>query len=102
MPPSPTLTARLLRRICEWGLPMPRCEYEILDEHGHWIATVDFAWPDWWFVLEYDGRVAHGPRRWRLDARRQAAIEKIGWRLERADRFDARPSSTRLCDPLTA
>jgi hypothetical protein len=99
--PGSVGAARLLRRICEWGLPMPLCEYEILDEHGHWIATVDFAWPDWWFVLEYDGRAAHGPRRRPLDARRQAAIERIGWRLERADRFDARPSSTRLFDLLT-
>jgi hypothetical protein len=99
--PGSVGAARLLRKISEWGLPLPLCEYEIRDEHGQWVATVDFAWPDWWFVLEYDGRAAHGPRRWRLDARRQAAIERIGWRLERADRFDARPSSTRLFDLLT-
>jgi hypothetical protein len=98
--PGSVGAAHVLRKICEWGLPLPLCEYEIRDEHGEWVATVDFAWPPWWLVLEYDGGAAHGPRRWQLDARRQAAIERIGWRLERADRFDARPSSTRLFDVL--
>ena len=98
--PGSVGAARMLRKICDWGLPMPLCEYEVLDEHGQWIATVDFAWPAWWLVLEYDGKSAHGPRRRPLDARRKAAIERIGWRVERADRFDARPSSTRVFDLL--
>ncbi len=98
--PGSVGAGRLLRRIQEWGLPLPVSEYEILDEHGEWIATVDFAWPAWWLAVEYDGGETHGPRRWRLDARRHAAIERIGWRLERANRFDARPSSTRLPDLL--
>jgi len=98
--PGSVGAAHVLRKICDWGLPLPLCEYEIRDEHGEWLATVDFAWPPWWLLLEYDGGAAHGPRRWRLDARRQADIERIGWQLERADRFDARPSSTRLLDVL--
>jgi hypothetical protein len=91
--------AHVLRRICDWGLPAPLCEYEIRDEHGGWVATVDFAWPPWRQVLEYDGDEAHGPRRWGLDASRQAAVEALGWRV--ADRFDLRPSATRLVDLLT-
>jgi hypothetical protein len=98
--PGSVAAAGVLRRICEWGFPMPLCEYEIRDEHGEWVATVDFFWPAWWFVLEYDGGAAHGPRRRRLDAVRQAALEGIGLRVERTDRFDARPSSTRLFDLL--
>ena len=100
--PGSVGAAHMLRKICDWGLPMPLCEYEIRDEHGQWIATVDFAWPAWWLVLEYDGGPAHGPRRRPLDARRQKAIETTGWRVERANRFDARPSSTRLLDLLKA
>jgi hypothetical protein len=100
--PGSVAAARVLRRICEWGFPLPMCEYEIRNEHGEWVATVDFVWPAWWFVLEYDGEEGHGPRRRRLDARRQAAVEEIGFRVERTDRFDARPSSTRLFDLLTA
>jgi hypothetical protein len=99
--PGSVGAAHVLRKICDWGLPLPVCEYEIYDEHGGWLGTVDFAWPAWWFVLEYDGGAAHGPRRWRVDAYRQAAIERIGWQFERADRFDARPSSTRLLDVLS-
>src|SRR6185295_13101937 len=99
--PGSVGAAHVLRKICDWRLPLPTCEYEIRDENGEWVATVDFAWPAWWFVLEYDGGAGHGPRRWRLDACRQAAIEGIGWRLERADRFDARPSSTRLLHVLS-
>ena len=100
--PGSVMAAHVLRRISEWRLPQPQCEYEIRDMHGEWVATVDFAWPKWRLVLEYDGREFHGPRRRPLDARRQAAIEALGWRVRRADRFDLRPSSTRLFDLLTA
>ena len=99
--PGSVAAAHVLRRICDWGLPLPLCEYEIRDEHGEWVATVDFAWPPWWFVLEYDGGEAHGPRRRKLDARRQAEVEVVGWRVERSDKLDLRPSSTRLFDLLT-
>jgi hypothetical protein len=98
--PGSVAAARVLRRICVWGFPSPLCEYEIRDKHGQWVATADFVWPDWWFVLEYDGDEGHGPRRRRLDARRQAAVEEIGFRVERTDRFDAAPTSTRLFDLL--
>jgi hypothetical protein len=100
--PGSVAAAQVLRRICEWGFPMPLCEYEVRNERGEWVATVDFIWPAWSFVLEYDGGEAHGPRRRRLDARRQAAVEATGLRVERTDRFDVRPSSTRLFDLLSA
>jgi hypothetical protein len=100
--PGSVKAAHVLRRIRDWGLPMPLCEYEIRDAYGEWVATVDFAWPPWRLVLEYDGDAFHGPRRWGLDDRRQAAVEALGWRVERADRFDLRPSSTRLLRLLTA
>lgn len=100
--PGSVGAARVLRRISDWGLPMPLCEYEIRNEHGEWVATVDFVWLPWRFILEYDGGEVHGPRRRRLDARRQAALEDVGFRVERSDRFDVRPSSTRLFDLLAA
>ena len=100
--PGSVAAAHVLRRICEWGFPMPLCEYDVRNERGEWLATVDFIWPAWAFVLEYDGGESHGPRRRRLDARRQAAIEATGLRVERTNRFDARPSSTRLFDLLSA
>jgi very-short-patch-repair endonuclease len=63
---------------------------------------VDFIWEPWWLILEYDGDEFHGPRRWGIDDRTQAAIEEVGYRVERADRFDLRPSSTRLYDRLSS
>lgn len=99
--PGSVGAACVLRRICEWGFPLPLCEYDIRDEHGEWVATVDFVWTAWWFVLEYDGGEAHGPRHRRLDARRQAEVEALGFRVERTDRFDSRPSSTRLFELLS-
>jgi Transcriptional regulator, AbiEi antitoxin len=38
----------------------------------------------------------HGPRRWQADDTREDRIEALGWRIEPVDKFDRRPSSTRL------
>jgi hypothetical protein len=99
--PGSVKAAHVLRRICDWRLPMPSCESEIRDAHGGFIAKVDFIWRPWWLILEYDGDEFHGPRRWGIDDRTQAAIEAEGFRLERADRFDLRPSATRLRNLLS-
>jgi very-short-patch-repair endonuclease len=79
---------------------MPLCEHIIRDAHGGFIARVDFIWLPWWLILEYDGEAHHGPRRWGIDDRVQAELEALGYRLERSDRFDLRPSATRLFDLL--
>jgi hypothetical protein len=100
--PGSVKAAHVFRRIWDWGLPMPLCEHEILDAHGGFVAKVDFFWQPWWLILEYDGDEFHGPRRWGIDDRTQAEIEFLGYRLERADRFDLRPSSTRLYDRLAS
>ncbi|HZQ76022.1 MAG TPA: type IV toxin-antitoxin system AbiEi family antitoxin domain-containing protein [Acidimicrobiia bacterium] len=99
--PGSVAAAHVLRRIHDWGLPMPLCEQEIRDRHGGFVARVDFIWPPWWLILEYDGDAHHGPRRWAVDHAVQAELEVLGYRVERADRFDLRPSSTRLFDRLS-
>ena len=100
--PGSVKAAHVLRRIFDRGLPMPLCEHEIRDIHGGFVALVDFIWLPWWLILEYDGDEFHGPRRWAIDDRVQAEVEALGYRMERADRFDLRPSSTRLFDRLSA
>jgi hypothetical protein len=97
--PGSVGASRVLRRFHEWGLPLPVCEYQINDTHGEFVAKVDFIWLPWWFILEYDGDEFHA-RRGGVDARTTAEIESLGFRLERADRGDLRPSSTRLRDVL--
>ena len=88
--------AHVLRVLYRWGLPPPVTQYVIRDENGRFLAKVDFAWPAWRFGLEYLGDEFHSPRVWARDDRRLARIEAIAWRIEEADRFDLRPSSTRL------
>ncbi len=93
--------ARALRRFKEWGVPEPVCQYVIRDANGRFLARVDFAWPARRFGLEYLGDEPHAPRRWGHDEQRLRAVEDtVGWRLELADRYDMRPSATRLRDLL--
>jgi hypothetical protein len=93
--------AHVLRVLHGWGLPAPVTQYVIRDENGRFLAKVDFAWPAWRFGLEYLGDEPHSPRAWARDDRRLARIEAIAWRIEESDRFDLRPSATRLRAPLT-
>jgi len=89
--------ALALRRFKEWGVPPPVCQHVIRDAKGRFLARVDFAWPDRRFGLEYLGDEPHAPRWWGKDEQRLRAVEAaVGWRLELADRYDMRPSATRL------
>jgi hypothetical protein len=100
-PPGSVKAAHALRLFRRWCLPAPECEYVVRDGQGRSVGRIDFVWRPWRFGLEYDGDEFHPPRRWDADDRRQEAIELLGIRLERADRFDLRPSSTRLRELLT-
>jgi hypothetical protein len=94
--------AHILRVLYCWGLPPPVTQYEIRDENGRFLAKVDFAWPAWRFGLEYKGDEFHPPRAWARDDLRLARIEAMAWRIEESDRFDLRPSATRLRTLLTS
>ena len=100
--PGSAAEVRTLRCLNRWGLPVPERQYEIRDAGGRLVAKADFAWPDRMALLEYDGEEHHGPRDWAADADREARLESLGWTIERADRFDLRPSSTRLREALSA
>jgi hypothetical protein len=100
--PLPTRgEARMLRCLHEWGLPHPERQFVIRDAKGRFVARVDFVWRPWRLVLEYDSQRYHGPRQEEPDARRQERIEALGWRVERADKYDLRPGSTRLRNLLS-
>ena len=93
--------ALALRRFGEWGVPPPLCQYTIRDAKGRFLARVDFGWPERRFGLEYLGDEPHAPRWWGHDEQRLRSVEEaVGWRLELADRYDMRPSATRLRDLL--
>ena len=93
--------AHVLRVLHQWGLPPPVTQHVIRDENGRFLAKVDFAWAPWRLGLEYKGDEFHPPRAWARDDRRLARIEAVAWRIEESDRFDLRPSATRLRTLLT-
>lgn len=36
-------------------IPAPKSQYVVLDEHSHFLARVDFAWPELGAFIEFDG-----------------------------------------------
>ena len=87
------------------GLPMPEPQYEIRDEHGNFIARVDFAWPELGVFLEFDGKVKYekllrdGERASAVVLRERDREREIcrvtGWRCIRIVWSDlARPAQT--------
>ena len=100
VPGSPA-EARLIRRLSDWGLPEPVLQHRVDLPSGH-RAFIDLAWP-WALVgLEYDGSLAHTPRRLAPDVAREEALRGRGWWIGRVDRHDLAPSSTRVHDELAA
>jgi hypothetical protein len=87
---------RLVRRLQEWGFPLPVRQLEIYDTNGRLQAKLDLAWPEPMLGFEYQGERHHGPRRREHDARRKACIEALGWQVEFVYKSDLRPGSTRL------
>jgi hypothetical protein len=90
-------------RLAELGLPVPELQFEVLDG-GLWVARVDFAWPDYGVVGEFDGAVKYTGDAKTVAAavlaekHRQQDIEGAGWLvtrwtwsdLNRPERFGAR------------
>ena len=88
--------ARLRRQVVAWGFPMPQRQVPIVDERGETVARADLGWPDQLIGIEYDSAEFHAPSRWAADEARQQVVERLGWRLVRADRLDLRPGEGAL------
>lgn len=82
--PQETL-ARLV--LIDAGLPRPRTQFRVFDEHGQFVARLDMAYDDVKVGIEYDG-----PQHWTDPAVRQRDIDKqfalgeLGWRIIRVSR----------------
>jgi hypothetical protein len=98
--PGSEAEMRLIRRLVDWGFPVPERQIKIFDHNGHLVVKVDCGWRALRVGLEYEGQQNHGPRRWGADDRREDRIEALGWRIEPVDKFDLRPSATRLRELL--
>jgi predicted transcriptional regulator of viral defense system len=46
--------------IARAGLPAPVPQWEVLDEYGQLVGRVDFWWPRWRVVGEFDGKSKYG------------------------------------------
>jgi len=88
--------ARLQRRLIEWGFPRAERQIEVYDEDGTFVARADVGIPELKVLFEYDSDEHHGPRCWIADDERKRRLEELGWTVVSVDRFDLRPSSTRL------
>lgn len=63
------------------GLPAPKAQYRVLDHHGHFVARVDFGWPDAKVALEYDGLWHGEPGQFAEDRDRLNRLTAAGWRV---------------------
>lgn len=92
--------ARLQRKLIEWGYPRAERQVEVFDEDGKFVARADVGIRELKILFEYDSDEHHGPRFWLADDARRERIEDLGWTVVVVDRFDLRPSSTRLKETL--
>lgn len=61
------------------GLPLPELQFEIVDRQGR-LWRVDFAWPDFGVVAEYDSMQWHATAdALRHDRMKVARLHEIGW-----------------------
>ena len=83
-PPTGSLLETLfvqLRRLVS-GSTEPRRQYEVRNEHGEFVAYVDFAWPELGIFIELDGQHHEGQPV--HDARRETAVvAATGWLVGR-------------------
>jgi hypothetical protein len=92
--------ARLQRKLIEWGYPRAERQVEVFGEDEKLVARADVGIRELKILFEYDSDEHHGPRFWLADDARRDAVEELGWTVVPVDRFDLRPSSTRLKETL--
>jgi len=109
--PGETRSRYLFR---EAGLPTPIAQFEIFAEDGSHLATVDFAWPEFRHLAEFDGLKKYSSAN---DLAREDRVRRLAWGLSRIvwsqlspgqrrllarDLLDAMKQSLRLYGPAVA
>jgi hypothetical protein len=92
--------ARLQRQLISWGYAQAERQIKVFDETGRFVARADVGLRDLGILFEYNSDEHHGPRFWIADDARADRIEELGLMVVPVDRFDLRPSSTRLKEVL--
>ncbi len=70
------------------GLPRPETQIEVFDEHGRFVARVDFGWRPWKVAVEYDGAHHRGSAQFARDLRRHNRLVAAGWTVIRVTAAD--------------
>ncbi len=82
------LERQALAMFRRFGLPMPKCQYLVL-EGDRSLGTVDFAWPRAKLIVEAEGFQFHSGREaWESDIARYNALVLHGWRVVRLTQAD--------------
>jgi very-short-patch-repair endonuclease len=82
-------------------LPVPVTEHTVLDEHGQFIARVDFAYPELKYAIEVDGYEPHSGRRaFEHDRVRQNDLVDDGWTIHRFTWRDVNQHPGRIVDRI--
>ncbi|MEN3345175.1 MAG: hypothetical protein V7635_1751, partial [Arthrobacter sp.] len=74
--------------LCRAGLGEPVLNYVVRNGRGGPTVWPDAAYPEHRIALQYDGAHHGDPRQYRLDIRRQAETERLGWREIRVSKED--------------
>ncbi|MFF0903700.1 UNVERIFIED_CONTAM: DUF559 domain-containing protein [Kocuria sp. CPCC 205316] len=95
-----TLTRLML---AESVLPVPELQWVIVGRTGTYRA--DFAWPEQWLVLEFDGEVKYGDAPAtviRNERRREIEIQELGWTVIRVGWHDVVRTPAATVDRIAA
>lgn len=77
------LEARFLQLVRRSKLPSPGQQYRVMDGH-HFIARLDFAYPNAKLAVEIDGYRWHaGNHAWNRDRNRNNELARLGWTVLR-------------------
>jgi very-short-patch-repair endonuclease len=89
--------SRLRVMLCQAGLPVPKVQYPVEDEHGFVVARVDLAYPDVKLAIEYDGSTHFDRGRTLRDRERDLELGDLGWETMRFGSLDleTRPQTVR-------
>lgn len=94
--PESRFETRLARLFREARL-RPVRQHLVHDEHGVFVARLDFAFPDVQLAVEAEGRRYHAGRaRWLRDLDRRNRLTALGWRIHHVtwDRMTSDPDGT--------
>jgi very-short-patch-repair endonuclease len=94
------LERQALRMFRRFGLPEPRCHYEVAAD-DFVLGFVDFAWPKGKVIVEAEGFQFHSGREaWESDIDRYNAMTLRGWKVLRLTYTDLHDPTRAFCRAL--